>query len=42
MPTPGPGDYEVPGSMNNSGMYFITNYKTKIGWALGKKSLPIR
>lgn len=37
--TPGPGDYELPGSINSRGKYFVSSFKTNQGWALGKKSL---
>ncbi|CAD8148048.1 unnamed protein product [Paramecium pentaurelia] len=40
--SPGPGDYELPGSINSKGKHFISNFKTNQGWALGKKSLSQR
>ncbi|CAD8146825.1 unnamed protein product [Paramecium octaurelia] len=37
--SPGPGDYELPGSINSKGKHFISNFKTNQSWALGKKSI---
>lgn len=39
---PGPGYYDLPGGLNPTGQYFVSTFKTRHGWALGKKSLPFR
>lgn len=39
---PGPGDYNLPGGMNTKGIYYLSNFKTRMGWKIGAKSLTYR